>query len=168
MSRPQLHTLGVVSSTLHQEVKYPFGDQVFEIVGNQSMARQCLIAAIQHKPEADTSATAENDLQQLEIPAYLFNEPAGEVKCEDLERVVIGDDLEKFFQVGIQMPLLEKEQLVEFLRRNVDVFVWDAYEAPGIDPNFIFHHLNVNPSITLRRQPPQRPSKSMQKLSKMR
>ena len=52
------------------------------------------------------------------------------MKCEDLEKVVVGDDPEKFFQVGIQMPLLEKEQLVEFLRRNVDVFAWDTYEAP--------------------------------------
>ena len=62
MGRPWLHTLGAVSSTLHQKVKYPSGDQVFEIVGSQSMARQCLIAAIQHKLEVDTSAIAENDL----------------------------------------------------------------------------------------------------------
>ena len=62
MGRPWLHSLGAVSSTLHQKVKYPFGDQVLEIVGSQSVARQCLIAAIQHKPEVDTSAVAENDL----------------------------------------------------------------------------------------------------------
>ena len=62
MGRPWLHTLGAVSSTLHQKVKYPFGDQVLEIVGSQSVARQCLVATIQHKPEVDTSVTAENDL----------------------------------------------------------------------------------------------------------
>ena len=62
MGRPWLHTLGVVSSTLHQNVKYPSGDQVLEIVESQSMARQCLVAAIQHKPKTDTSATADNDL----------------------------------------------------------------------------------------------------------
>ena len=39
------------------------------------------------------------------------------------------------------------------------MFAWDAYEAPGVDPNFICHHLNVNPSITPRRQPPRHPSK---------
>ena len=91
----------------------------------------------------------------------LFSGPADEVKCEDLEKVVIGGDLEKFFQIGAQMPLLEKEnkQLVDLLRRNVDVFTWDAYEAPRLDPNFICHHLNVNPSITPKRQPHQRPSK---------
>ena len=80
------------------------------------------------------------------------------MKCEDLEKVVIGDDPEKFFQIGAQMPLLEREQLVDLLRRNVDVFAWDTYEAPIVDPNFICHHLNVNLSITPRRQPPRRPS----------
>ena len=73
------------------------------------------------------------------------------MKCEDLEKVIVGDDPERFSQVGTQMPLLEREQLVKFFRKNVDVFTWDAYEAPGIDPNFICHHLNVNPSITLKR-----------------
>ena len=34
MGRPWLHTLGAVSSTLHQKVKYPFGGQVLEIVGS--------------------------------------------------------------------------------------------------------------------------------------
>ena len=62
ISRPWLHSLGAVSSTLHQKVKYPSGDQVLEIVGSQFIARQCLIVAIQHKPEGDTSAIAENDL----------------------------------------------------------------------------------------------------------
>ena len=81
------------------------------------------------------------------------------MKCEDLEKVVIGGDPERFFQIGAQMPLLEKEQLVDLLRRNVDVFAWDAYEAPRLDPNFICHHLNVNPSIIPKRQPPRRPSK---------
>jgi len=81
------------------------------------------------------------------------------VKCEDLERVIVGDDLEKFFLVRAQLPLQEREQLVEFLRENVDVFTWIAYKAPSIDPNFICHHLNVNPSVTPKRQPPRRPSK---------
>ena len=62
MGRPWLHSLGAISSTLHQKVKYPSGGQVLEIVGSQSMVRQCLIAVIQHKPETGTSASKENDL----------------------------------------------------------------------------------------------------------
>ena len=55
VARPWLHTLGAVSSTLHQKVKYPSECQIKEILGDQSMARQCLVAAIQHKPEAESS-----------------------------------------------------------------------------------------------------------------
>ena len=54
--RPWLHTLGAVSSTLHQKVKYPFEGQIKEILGDQSMARQCLVAVIRHKSEAKSSA----------------------------------------------------------------------------------------------------------------
>ena len=71
-----------------------------------------------------------------------------EAKCEDLEKIIINDDLKKFFQVGAQLPPQKKENLLEFLKRNVNVFTWNAYEAPGVDPNFIYHHLNINPSIT--------------------
>ena len=48
MARPWLHALGAVSSTLHQKMKYPSKGQVKEIVRNQSMARQCIVAAISH------------------------------------------------------------------------------------------------------------------------
>ncbi|XP_065622524.1 uncharacterized protein LOC136064548 [Quercus suber] len=51
----------------------------------------------------------------------------------------------------------EKEALIEFLKRNIDVFAWNAYEAPRVDPKFICHHLKVNPLITLKIQPPRRP-----------
>ena len=52
VARPWLHTLGAISSTLHQKVKYPSEGLVKEILGNQSVARQCMMAAILHKPEA--------------------------------------------------------------------------------------------------------------------
>ena len=81
------------------------------------------------------------------------------MKCEDLEKVVVSDDPEKFFQIGAQLPPQEKEELIVFPRRNVDVFAWNTYEASGVDPSFIFHHLNVNPSITPKKQTPRRSSK---------
>ena len=85
--------------------------------------------------------------------------PIEEAKCEDLEKVVISDDLEKLFQVRAQLLPQEKEELVVFLKRNIDVFAWNVYEAPGVDPSFICYHLNVNLSVTPRKQPPRRSSK---------
>lgn len=46
-----------------------------------------------------------------------------------------------------------------FLKINVDVFSWDAYEASRVDLNPIFHHLNVNPIAIPRKQQCQRCSK---------
>ena len=73
--------------------------------------------------------------------------------------MVIGGDAEKFFQIGAKLPLQEKEELVEFLKRNIDVFAWDACDATGIDLAFIYHHLNVKPSIIPKKQSPWRLSR---------
>ena len=41
----------------------------------------------------------------------------------------------------------------------MDVFAWDAYEAPRIDLSFICHHLNVNPFVIPKKKLPRCPSK---------
>ena len=46
VARPWLHTLGAVSSTLHQKIKYPSGGKIEEILVDQTMAQQCIVAAI--------------------------------------------------------------------------------------------------------------------------
>jgi len=62
VARPWLHTLGAISSTLHQKVKYLSGDRIEELVGNQSMARQCLVSAILHQPTTESSASVKEGL----------------------------------------------------------------------------------------------------------
>ena len=84
---------------------------------------------------------------------------AEDAKCKDLVKFVIEDDLEKFFQIESQLPHQKREELIEFFKQNIDVFAWNAYEAPGVDLEFICHHLNVNPLIAPKKQPPRRPSK---------
>ena len=82
-----------------------------------------------------------------------------EAECEDLVKVTIGDDPEKVFQIGSQLPQQEKNELIVFLRQNIDVFAWNTYEAPRVDLEFICHHLNVNPLVAPKKQLPRRPSK---------
>ena len=62
VARPWLHTLGAVSSTLHQKVKYPSEGQIEEILGDQAMARQCMVATIRHKPEVEPMTHKEKEL----------------------------------------------------------------------------------------------------------
>ena len=84
---------------------------------------------------------------------------SGEVECEDLVKVTIGDDPEKFFQIGSKLPQQERKELIEFLKQSIDVFAWNTYEALGVDPKFICHHLNVNPLVVPKKQLLRRPSK---------
>ena len=123
------------------------------------MVRQCMVAAIRHRPEAEPVTLNEKELQQLKPPVLSIDGTSEEVECEDLVKVTIGDDLEKFFHIGSQLPQQEREELIEFLKQNIDVFSWNTYEAPGVDPKFIFHHLNVNPLVVPKKQLPRRPSK---------
>ena len=59
VARPWLHTLRAVSSTLHQKIKYPSRGKIEEILGDQTMTRQCMTAAIRHKPEVESMTLGE-------------------------------------------------------------------------------------------------------------
>ena len=39
-----------------------------------------------------------------------------------------------------------KQDLIQFLRKNIDVFAWSHEDMLGIDPSVITHRLNVHPS----------------------
>ena len=45
-----------------------------------------------------------------------------------------------------------RQDLVNFLRKNQDIFVWSHEDMPGIDPSVIVHRLNVNPDSSPVRQ----------------
>ena len=104
VARPWLHTLGAVTSTLHQKVKFPSEGGVLEIRDCQATARKCLLAVISHQPRVESSTRVGENLYQSKTPASPTNTPAKEAKCEDLEKVIISDDPERFFQVGSQLP----------------------------------------------------------------
>ena len=55
------------------------------------------MATILHQPEAESSTLTEKGSSQLKTLVLSVNGPAEEAKCEDLEKIVVGDDPEKFF-----------------------------------------------------------------------
>ena len=62
VARTWLHVMWVVSSTLHLKVKCPSRNQVEELVGSQSMARQCLVVTIRHQSQGGPLVTAKRAL----------------------------------------------------------------------------------------------------------
>ena len=65
--------------------------------------------------------------------------------CEELETVTFLSDPEKYFKIGRELSLANRTELINFLTSNMDVFAWDPYEVPGVDPDYIQHRLNVDP-----------------------
>ena len=51
---------------------------------------------------------------------------------------------EKYFLLGASLPPEQRDGLITLLLEYIDVFAWSPYEAPGVDPAFACHNLNVD------------------------
>ena len=72
---------------------------------------------------------------------------------EVLEDITLDkNNLERYTWVGASMERKTKQDLVQFLKKSVDVFAWSHEDMPGIDPSVITHRLNVYPSSKPVRQ----------------
>ena len=52
---------------------------------------------------------------------------------------------EKYTRVGVGMEKKTKQDLVQFLKKSIDVFAWSHKDMSSIDPSVTTHHLNVYP-----------------------
>ena len=59
---------------------------------------------------------------------------------------------ERCTRVGVDLEGKIKEYVVQFLKKNIDVFTWSHKDMSGIDPSVITHRLNVCPSFKPVRQ----------------
>ena len=54
---------------------------------------------------------------------------------------------ERCTRVGVDLEGKIKEDFVQFLKKNIDVFAWSHEDMPAINPSIITHRLNVCPSF---------------------
>ena len=70
-----------------------------------------------------------------------------EKPTKDLEDVeLVEGDPSKVTKIGGELDPPVKKKIVEFLKKNLDVFTWTHKDMPGIDDKVIKHRLNVNPT----------------------
>jgi len=65
-----------------------------------------------------------------------------------LEREIGG----KMFTLGRSLCQESQDQIAEIIARHLDAFAWSASDMPGIDPDFLCHHLTMDPQIRPVRQ----------------
>ncbi|KAL0404041.1 UNVERIFIED_CONTAM: hypothetical protein Sradi_2044900 [Sesamum radiatum] len=56
-------------------------------------------------------------------------------------------DPDKITKIESKMKKDVREQVINCLRKNKDIFTWTPQYVEGIDPDVITHHLNVDPNI---------------------
>ena len=56
------------------------------------------------------------------------------------------NNLEKYTRIKASMERKTKQDLVQFLKKSIDVFAWSHEDIPSINPSVITHRLNVYPS----------------------
>ncbi|KAK4391570.1 hypothetical protein Sango_1934800 [Sesamum angolense] len=68
--------------------------------------------------------------------------------AEELLNVeLVPGDLEKVTRIGSQMENTVRNEIIQYLCRNIDIFAWTPQDWEGLDANLITHHLNINPSV---------------------
>jgi len=64
---------------------------------------------------------------------------------EPVENVVERQIGGKTFKLGRLLSREEQNQVAEVISRHLDAFAWSALDMPDIDPDFLCHHLTMDP-----------------------
>jgi len=60
-----------------------------------------------------------------------------------VERLIGG----KMFKLGRLLSQGEQEEVAAVISHHLDAFVWTAADMPGIDPDFLCHHLTMDAKV---------------------
>ena len=139
IGRPTLNSWKAVTSTYHLSVKFPTEHGVGQVQGDQLAARECYLAMFAMDEQVQTL-----NIEEKRVVAEP-TEASADISLDE-------SNPERCTKVGVDLKGKIKEDLVQFLKKNIDVFAWSHKDMPGIDPSVITHRLNVCPSFKPIRQ----------------
>lgn len=176
LGRPALKELFVVTSIHYLYMKFPTEQGIATVRGDQMGSRECYLSSLRkaeprvnmvHCDAEMAEAPAEGqppieDVEMAEVrpetsleeldPRIIESEsltaPMEELECFPVDP----QDATKVLQVGKDLEHGMKEELKNFLRRNVDVFAWKHEDMIRIDLNISCHHLQIDMNCTPHRQ----------------
>ncbi|XP_042404864.1 uncharacterized protein LOC121995102 [Zingiber officinale] len=129
LERPALHEFRDVVSTFHQKIKFPVGEQVEEVRGEQRVSRRCYIDMVRVEARKNQRMQYGGIHTVQEEPLAMAEEP---IPWEEVQLYV--DRPESLTRLASDLPPLLKEELVQCLIHNRDVFAWSTEELPGVRP----------------------------------
>ena len=139
IGRLTLNNWKAVTLTYHLSVKFPIDCGIGQVKGDQLAARECYLAML----------AMDEHVQIMNIEERRVATKPTKV----LEDIPLDEtNPERFTRIGTSMEEKMKQDLIQFLRKSIDVLVWSHEDMPGIDLSIITHRLNVYPTSKPVRQ----------------
>ncbi|XP_068504565.1 uncharacterized protein [Phaseolus vulgaris] len=104
---------------------------------------QRAVPSITHREQSEERPT-KAEITRAEIARERRPEPVDDVK----DREIRG----KVFKLGNALDQVVQDWIVEVIERHLDAFAWSASDMPGIYPDFLCHHLTMDPKVRPVRQ----------------
>ncbi|KAL0291583.1 UNVERIFIED_CONTAM: hypothetical protein Sradi_7021600 [Sesamum radiatum] len=152
LGRLTLNAFQTIISTYHLKIKFPVVRGVGEAQADMLQARKCYVEAMKKgkKSILEETLDKENPSKRGKDPM-----PGPKLKEEDLVVVqpveelltveLIPGDPDKITKIESKMKEDDREQVVNSLQKNKDIFAWTPQDLEGIDLGGITHHLNIFP-----------------------
>ncbi|XP_073035211.1 uncharacterized protein [Primulina eburnea] len=143
LGRPAMNALRAVASAYHQKLKFPVGNRIGEVKGDQPSSRKCYAETVKVENKR-TRRSGENRRPGKE--EVHFTQQVYMVEGEEQEEVSIlpGQPL-KTTRIARDLEPVTRAQLLQCLTKNADIFAWSSSELIGISPHVAEHRLNIIP-----------------------
>ncbi|CAA0822828.1 Unknown protein, partial [Striga hermonthica] len=158
MGRTSLNAFQAVVSTYHMTIKYPLGENVGEIAGDQLTSRSCY--------QTTVSKNKQLAKKQAKPKGEEVNRPGGSRSKEDRKRLEKGKDKvdirpgeeveevqmiegceERKFRIGKDLEEPIRSRLICLVREFVYIFAYTMEELTGISAEVVEHRLNIDLSV---------------------
>ena len=107
--------------------------------GDQQLVRCCFLIFTQNNQLENSLSIDKLDQRENKEKG----EPAEQLVFIPLKE----EDPKKMVQIESQLPDPKRQQLINLLRANADIFAWSTSDRLGIPPEVITHRLNIDPKI---------------------
>ena len=151
LGRPSLRALKAITSIYHLLMKFPTPNSVGQVHGNQYKARECYNQVIRNESRprqvniVDQQPLSEGPLDDT-IDPRSPDEEATTRSIEDIVDLPVDDnEPSKVLKLGKNLSDELREAISTFLKQNLDVFTWMHSDMEGIDPEIMYHRLNIDP-----------------------
>ena len=129
----------------HREGRYDDASPMEEVYGEASPMEE---APGKATPNASDRAMPIEEDPRNESRAESMRDRRPQPVDNVVERQIGG----KVFKLGRLLSQEEQDEVAAVISCHLDAFAWTAADMPGIDPNFLCHHLTMDAKVCLVRQ----------------